>query len=533
MVAMIAAARIGARRVTASTPQSGIRAVLTQASMPVSQGQEPGVSSPALADQGLEPMNGISMRTEVPGPETRRLMEKLSVQGGMGGAVSFFGDYQASSGCYLVDADGNRMLDMFGQIASLPLGYNHPALVRAFSQDPLMSSYGQSRAALGLMPPKELPDLLEDTFLAIAPRGLTRVQTMLCGSSANENVFKAAFFRMRTKQREAAGKAGTDFTEEELSSCMDNKAPGCANELSILSFSGGFHGRTLGALTCTHSKTVHKIDVPAFDWPVAPFPRLRYPLSEYVEENAKEEASCLQQVRQILQECSEQGRPVAGAIVEPVLSEGGDLHASASFFRGLQRVCQEYGAAFIVDEVQTGICSSGRMWAHEAWGLEESPDFVCFSKKALLGGYYYKDEFQPPQGYRIFNTWMGDMTKVLLMRAVLKTIHEEGLQALVTVVGQELTSVLESASKQHPDFVSNLRGVGTIIAFDCASPALRDSLSTELRNRGVLVGTNGTQSIRFRPSLNFGLSHVKEFKGAFEKTVQDLASRGSPIARVG
>jgi 4-aminobutyrate aminotransferase/(S)-3-amino-2-methylpropionate transaminase len=330
---------------------------------------------------------------------------------------------------------------------------------------------------------------------------------------------------MRTKQREAAGKASSDFTDEELTSCMVNKAPGCANELSILSFSGGFHGRTLGALTCTHSKTVHKIDVPAFDWPTAPFPRLRYPLSEHALENAKEEENCLQQVRRILQERSEQGRPVAGAIVEPVLSEGGDLHASASFFKGLQKACQDFGAAFIVDEVQTGLCSSGHMWAHEAWGLAESPDFVCFSKKALLGGYYYKDEFQPPQGYRIFNTWMGDMTKVLLMAAVLKSIREEGLQALVTVVGQELTSVLEAASQQHPDFVSNLRGVGTIIAFDCASPALRDSLSMELRNRGVLVGTNGTQSIRFRPSLNFGLSHVKEFEGVFAETVQDLASR--------
>jgi len=526
---MIAAARIGARRVAGSMP--GVRAVLTQASISVSQDHKPEVSLSALADQGAEARNGISMRTEVPGPETRRLMEKLSAQGGMGGAVAFFGDYQASSGCYLVDADGNRMLDMFGQIASLPLGYNHPALARAFSEDPLMSSYGQSRAALGLMPPKELSELLEDTFLAIAPRGLKRVQTMLCGSSANENVFKAAFFRMRAKQREAAGKASTDFTDEELTSCMDNMAPGCANELSILSFSGGFHGRTMGALTCTHSKTVHKIDVPAFDWPVAPFPKLRYPLTDHAAEHAKEEANCLQQVRRILQERSEQGRPVAGAIVEPVLSEGGDLHASASFFQGLQRACQDFGAAFIVDEVQTGICSSGRMWAHEAWGLEESPDFVCFSKKALLGGYYYKDEFQPPQGYRIFNTWMGDMTKVLLMRAVLKTVREEGLQALVTIVGQELMSVLEAASKQHPDFVSNLRGVGTIIAFDCASPALRDSLSMELRNRGVLVGTNGSQSIRFRPSLNFGLSHVKEFKGVFDTTIQDLAScRGYPTA---
>merc|ERR1719230_585797 len=245
---------------------------------------------------------------------------------------------------------------------------------------------------------------------------------------------------------------------------MNNQAPGCANNFSIMSFSGGFHGRTLGALTCTHSKTVHKIDVPAFDWPTAPFPRLRYPLNEHAVENAKEEANCLQEVRRILQERSEQGRPVAGMIIEPVLSEGGDLHASASFFKGLQRACRDFGAAFIVDEVQTGICSSGQMWAHEAWGLEEMPDFVCFSKKALLGGYYYKDEFQPPQGYRIFNTWMGDATKLLLFRAVLNVIEKEGLAEQVKEVGQQLTAILKEASEKHPQYVNNLRGVGNIIA---------------------------------------------------------------------
>merc|ERR1712046_316709 len=142
------------------------------------------------------------------------------------------------------------------------------------------------------------------------------------------------------------------------------------------------------------------------------------------------------------------GRPVAGMIIEPVLSEGGDLHASKSFFSGLQKACNEYGAAFIVDEVQTGICCSGHMWAHEAWGLQSPPDFVVFSKKALLGGYYYKDEFQPPQGYRVFNTWMGDMTKILLFKEVLKTIEDEDLRSQVSVVGQELTALLEAASRQ-------------------------------------------------------------------------------------
>lgn len=92
---------------------------------------------------------------------------------------------------------------------------------------------------------------------------------MLCGSSANENVFKAAMFAYRAKQRAKAGRGPTDFTRDELESCMVNQSPGCANDLSILSFRGGFHGRTMAALTCTHSKPVHKLDAPAFDWPTA------------------------------------------------------------------------------------------------------------------------------------------------------------------------------------------------------------------------------------------------------------------------
>merc|ERR1711865_235880 len=154
-------------------------------------------------------------------------------------------------------------------------------------------------------------------------------------------------------------------------------------------------------------------------------------------------------------------------IIEPVLSEGGDLHASANFFKGLQKACKDFDSAFIVDEVQTGICVSGQMWAHQAWDLEESPDFVVFSKKALLGGYYYKDEFQPAQGYRIFNTWMGDATKLLQFKSVLETIEKDGLGDVVMQVSAKLNAALQQSASTHPKFVKNIRGVGTIIAFDC------------------------------------------------------------------
>lgn len=63
------------------------------------------------------------------------------------------------------------------------------------------------------------------------------------------------------------------FSKEEMESCMKNQPPGSPN-LAILSFDGAFHGRTFGCLTATHSKAIHKLDIPAFDWPVAPFPKV-------------------------------------------------------------------------------------------------------------------------------------------------------------------------------------------------------------------------------------------------------------------
>ena len=68
-------------------------------------------------------------------------------------------------------------------------------------------------------------------------------------------------------------------------------------KLSILSFAGGFHGRCFGSLSATHSSPIHKLDIAAFDWPIAPFPQLRYPLEEFERENRQEEEKCLEQVR--------------------------------------------------------------------------------------------------------------------------------------------------------------------------------------------------------------------------------------------
>ncbi|XP_077867170.1 4-aminobutyrate aminotransferase, mitochondrial-like, partial [Saccoglossus kowalevskii] len=201
--------------------------------------------------------------------------------------------------------------------------------------DPRNMSMFVNRPALGVFPNSEYPNQLEKTLLSVAPPGMSRVQTMACGACSVENATKQAFIWKKKIERK-----GASVTEEELSSCMINQSPGCP-PYSILSFHGGFHGRTYGALSCTHSKEIHKLDLPAFDWPIAPFPRLKYPLNSHTADNEAEEMRCLGEIRKIIAEYNSRGRNVAGLIVEPIQAEGGDYHASKEFFQQLQSLCKE------------------------------------------------------------------------------------------------------------------------------------------------------------------------------------------------
>nr|NVI72083.1 putative 4-aminobutyrate aminotransferase, mitochondrial-like protein [Cucujiformia] len=220
---------------------------------------------------------------------------------------------------------------------------------------------------------------------------------------SNENAYKNIFLRY---QKNIRGE-NSNFTEEEKRSCLINLPPG-SPKLSLLSFYGGFHGRTFGALSTTRSKAIHKLDFPAFDWPVAHFPRYKYPLKENVKENKAEDEKCLAEVEGLFEKYKKKGIPVAGIVVEPIQSEGGDNEASPEFFQGLQDISNKNGAALLLDEVQTGCGPTGKMWCYEYFNLKTPPDIITFSKKMLIGGYFHTTDMRPDLPYRIFNTWMGD-----------------------------------------------------------------------------------------------------------------------------
>ncbi|KAK3940362.1 aminotransferase class-III-domain-containing protein [Diplogelasinospora grovesii] len=462
-------------------------------------------------DASWEP-SGPSLKTsEIPGPKAKAAISELNEVFDTR-SLNMLTDYAKSSGNYIADPDGNVLLDVYAQIASIPLGYNNPTLRSAAQSDEMINGI-INRPALGNFPPVDWAHMLKTGILKVAPKGLNQVFTAMAGSDANETAYKAAFMWRRQKER---GGAHVEFTEEEMASSMKNQSPGASQSLSILSFKSAFHGRLFGSLSTTRSKPIHKLDIPAFDWPQATFPALRYPLEEHAEENAAAEKASLDEVEHLIKNYH---IPPCAVVVEPIQSEGGDNHASPAFFRGLREVTQRHGVLLIVDEVQTGVGATGRFWAHEHWDLPSPPDMVTFSKKAQTAGYYFGNpELRPNKPYRQFNTWMGDPARAILFRAIINEIERLDLVSRTAQVGDYLFGKLEGLAKKYPGEFMNLRGkgMGTFIAFD--SPR-RDEFLKRAKQFGVNIGGSGQMAVRLRPMLIFQEHHADILVEAMEKIV--------------
>lgn len=434
------------------------------------------LSEPFLPNEPEEPVINSST---FPGPRASEAINRLDKVFDVR-SLNMMANYQKSYGNYIADLDGNVLLDVFAQIASIPLGYSNPALLK-IAASPEMASALVNRPALGSFPQHDWADILESGLLRAAPAGLHRVCTGTTGSDANEMAYKAAFMWKRQQQR---GR-DTDFTEEEIQSSMNNSSPGAPN-LSIMSFKGGFHGRLFGSLSTTRSKPIHKLDIPAFDWPQAPFPKLKYPLKEHEADNAQEEARCLVETERLIESWHS---PPAAIIVEPIQAEGGDNHASPGFFRGLRDITRKHQILMIVDEVQTGVGATGKFWAHEHWGLTDPPDMVTFSKKAQAAGFYYgRDDLRPNKPYRQYNTWYGAPAQALLFRGIYDEIERLGLVDHTAKTGAYLLNGLTRLAEQYPAEIKNLRGQGTFVAWD--SPR-RDEILAKAKGVGLNMGGSG------------------------------------------
>jgi 4-aminobutyrate aminotransferase/(S)-3-amino-2-methylpropionate transaminase len=163
------------------------------------------------------------------------------------------------------------------------------------------------------------------------------------------------------------------ITEEENTSCMMNVAPG-STPFIIMSFKGEFLFKLFPLCLPNWNKSfvqrwfprlnnwspfnnplkaIHKLDIPTLDWPIASFPRYKYPL----EENKAEDRKCLAEVEEEFERFNKSGRFVAGVIIEPVQAEGGDVHASPEFFQELQRITKKVPGVYRFVPKKIGIVS--------------------------------------------------------------------------------------------------------------------------------------------------------------------------------
>ncbi|KAM5444669.1 4-aminobutyrate transaminase [Microsporum ferrugineum] len=454
---------------------------------------------------------GPTVKTAIPGPKSKEAITQLDRVFDTR-SLNMLVDYEKSTGNYIADLDGNVLLDVFAQIASIPVGYNNPTLLAA-TKTTEMASALINRPALGNFPSHNWSNILESGLLRVAPKGLDQVFTSTTGSDANETAYKAAFMYYAQRKR---GGPDVEFSSEDISSTMVNQSPGSPN-YSIMSFTSAFHGRLFGSLSTTRSKPIHKLDIPAFDWPRAPFPKLRYPLDQFASENAAEEKRCLEEVERLIKEFH---NPVAALVVEPVQSEGGDNHASPSFFQGLREITKRNNVIMIVDEVQTGVGATGKFWAHEHWNLSTPPDIVTFSKKAQAAGYYFGNPaLRPNKPYRQFNTWMGDPARALIFRAIIEEIERLDLVKHTAQTGDYLFAGLERLSEKYPGQFQNLRGKGqgTFISWD--SPQ-RDTVLKRGKEVGINIGGCGESAVRLRPMLVFQEHHADILLESLEKIVK-------------
>ena len=377
------------------------------------------------------------------------------------------------TGAAVEDVDGNVFLDCAAGIAVNSTGHSHPDVVAAIVEQ--ASKFLHMSGTDFYYEPQVR---LAEEMNAIAPwTGQKRSFFSNSGTEAIEAAIKMA--RYHTKR------------------------------YGIIGFLGGFHGRTLGSLSVTSSKAIQRR---GFGPPLggvyhAPFPNpYRGPAGQSEEECVAQSLDFLED--QILVHLVSPDE-VAAVVVEPIQGEGGYVVPPVSFFQRLREITSKHGMLLAVDEVQSGMGRTGKMFGIEHFGVE--PDVVAVAKGIAsglpLGVTTARAEVMawPPGAHA--NTFGGNP---LSCAAALTTIRllKESLMANAAEVGQHLLAGLRELSDKHV-LIGDVRGKGLMIGIELVRDRLtkeratkeRDRLIDECFNRGLLVLGAGRNTLRLSPPL--------------------------------
>ena len=399
-------------------------------------------------------------------------------------------------GAVVEDVDGNVYLDFGAGIAVAATGHSHPDVVRAITDQASrflhISSdyYHEPQVALG------------ELLASIAPIG-DRAKTFFSNSG--------------TEAVEAAIKLARYHTKR----------------FNIIAFLGSFHGRTLGSLALTTSRTVQRrgfgpMAPGVFHAPYAnPY---RCPLP------AGDAASCTRESlayieNQILTQLVSPDE-VAAIVVEPIQGESGYVVPQPEFLQGLAAIAAQHGMLFVVDEVQSGIGRTGKMFAIEHAGVQ--PDIIIAAKGIASGlpmgvTISREDVMDWPVGAHS-NTFGGNP---IACAAALETIKlvQNGLMQNAADVGQFLHGALEELARRHR-LVGDVRGCGLMIGIELVrnrqtkerATSERDALVMAAFRRGLLVLAAGANTIRLSPPLVITKQHAETAVGILDAALTDISN---------
>jgi L-lysine 6-transaminase len=413
-------------------------------------------------------------------------------------------DFDRSHGAWIYDSRaGRELLDFCTFFASTPIGYNHPGM-QAPDFLKVLHRVAQLKPSQSDVYTVEFAAFVE-TFARLAVPGyLPHLFFVEGGALAVENTLKTAF-DWKVRRNRARGIPGEKGQQ-------------------ILHFKEAFHGRSGYTLSLTNTDPVKTDLFPKFEWPRVHNPKLRFPTTPEVERDvAAGEERALAEIEKAF---ADHPDDIAAILIEPIQGEGGDNHFRPEFLQALQGRAREHDAFFIVDEVQTGVGLTGRMWAHEHYGIR--PDALAFGKKTQVCGCLVgpKVDEEPQNVFkvrsRINSTWGGGLTDMVRFGRFLEIIEEERLVENARLVGDRLLDGLRGIEAETSGQVSNARGRGLMIAFDLPTPEIRDRLHRKLVAGGLLLLTCGVRSIRFRPPLSLQAAEAEAALDIVRRSVKEL-----------
>ena len=440
-------------------------------------------------------MKSPMIKTILPGPRARKLIEK----DGTYVSPSYTRYYplvvEKAQGLWVHDVDENVFLDFTAGIAVCATGHCHPRVIKAIKAqaDLLLHMSGTDFYYRPQI-------VLAEKLALLAPgKGSKKVYFGNSGAEAVEAAFKLARWH----------------TQRELN----------------IAFYGAFHGRTMGALSLTASKTIQKKHYNPLVPGITHIPYAYCYRCPYNLTYPQCDLGCVKWVEDTLFRTSIPPEEVAAIIVEPIQGEGGYVIPPPEFHMELYKIAKKYGILYVVDEVQTGMGRTGKMFAMEHFGID--PDIIALAKGIAsgmpLGALTARAEIMDWEAGSHASTFGGNP---ISCQAALVTIEllEEGLMDNAVVQGEYLMAKLREFQQSY-ECMGDVRGKGLMVAVEFVKDRESKEPAREWRNeiikkafqKGLLLLGCGENSIRFCPALTVTAEEINECLSIFAEVVREVA----------